>query len=312
MRFLPLLLRRVESEAGDRRARTRGRGRDSRGRGLRLEPLEDRSLLAVALNWSGPGAVLSLTENVPGATPAIVISEPSPNVSLLTDRSGRRACLRRRLHDHGDRPDLRERRFAHHVAVRHDRHQRCANNYLAVQAALPGDSLTLGPIRDSLGGIGSIAASAESIAVPGVSTYGYSSNGNVDLRATGNLTVDSGAIIQTGSGTILLAADVKADGGGDDGVGTLSIGPGHGLELDQFHGRRHYAARRRRQRRHQCQAGVGRWGAFTTPTATLTGLNYPEALAFDSSDNLYVANWGNDTVSKFAPGSTTPTPRSPG
>ena len=33
----------------------------------------------------------------------------------------------------------------------------------------------------------------------------------------------------------------------------------------------------------------------------------PEALAFDTSGNLYVANYGNNTVSKFAPGSTTPT-----
>ena len=32
----------------------------------------------------------------------------------------------------------------------------------------------------------------------------------------------------------------------------------------------------------------------------------PWALAFDSSGNLYVANDGNNTVSKFAPGSTTP------
>ncbi len=45
----------------------------------------------------------------------------------------------------------------------------------------------------------------------------------------------------------------------------------------------------------------------TTPTATLTGLNYPIALAFDSSGNLYVANEAGTTVSKFAPGSTTPT-----
>ena len=30
----------------------------------------------------------------------------------------------------------------------------------------------------------------------------------------------------------------------------------------------------------------------TTPTATLTGLNDPSALAFDSSGNLYVANYG--------------------
>ena len=31
------------------------------------------------------------------------------------------------------------------------------------------------------------------------------------------------------------------------------------------------------------------------------------ALAFDASGNLYVANYGNGTVSEFAPGSTTPT-----
>ena len=46
----------------------------------------------------------------------------------------------------------------------------------------------------------------------------------------------------------------------------------------------------------------------TTPTATLTGLTHPDALAFDSSGNLYVANCsGSNTVSEFAPGSTTPT-----
>ena len=43
---------------------------------------------------------------------------------------------------------------------------------------------------------------------------------------------------------------------------------------------------------------------------TLTGLIRPFALAFDGSGNLYVANSGN-TVSKFAPGSTTPRRPSP-
>ena len=42
-------------------------------------------------------------------------------------------------------------------------------------------------------------------------------------------------------------------------------------------------------------------------TATLAGLDAPIALAFDSSGNLYVANYGNDTVSEVAPGNTTPT-----
>ena len=33
----------------------------------------------------------------------------------------------------------------------------------------------------------------------------------------------------------------------------------------------------------------------------------PIALAFDASGNLFVANSGDNTVSEFAPGSTTPT-----
>ena len=56
----------------------------------------------------------------------------------------------------------------------------------------------------------------------------------------------------------------------------------------------------------------GQYLLSTTPTATLTGLTNPRGLAFDASGNLYVANYGNNTVSKFAPGSTTPAPPSPG
>ena len=41
------------------------------------------------------------------------------------------------------------------------------------------------------------------------------------------------------------------------------------------------------------------------PSATLIGLSYPQALAFDGSGDLYVANQGNGTVSEFAWGSTT-------
>ena len=49
----------------------------------------------------------------------------------------------------------------------------------------------------------------------------------------------------------------------------------------------------------------------TTPTSTLTGVDWPDALAIDAHGNLFVANndpYGiNNTVSMFAPGSTTPT-----
>src|SRR5262249_42047326 len=52
-----------------------------------------------------------------------------------------------------------------------------------------------------------------------------------------------------------------------------------------------------------------------TPSATFTGLDGPDALAFDALGNLYVANAGNNTVSVFNNafgvvfgfGSTTPT-----
>ena len=43
------------------------------------------------------------------------------------------------------------------------------------------------------------------------------------------------------------------------------------------------------------------------PSAMLSGLDQPTALAFDHSGNLYVANFSGNTVSEFAPGSTTPT-----
>src|SRR5262249_55860326 len=49
----------------------------------------------------------------------------------------------------------------------------------------------------------------------------------------------------------------------------------------------------------------------TPPTATLSGLDGPGALAFDAQGNLFVTNAGRNgdgtTVSGFVPGSTTPT-----
>ncbi|HEY5311398.1 MAG TPA: autotransporter-associated beta strand repeat-containing protein, partial [Pirellulales bacterium] len=52
-------------------------------------------------------------------------------------------------------------------------------------------------------------------------------------------------------------------------------------------------------------------GMSASPSATFTGLGAPEGMAFDSSGNLYAANYeaggAGTTVSVFAPGSTTPT-----
>jgi hypothetical protein len=51
-------------------------------------------------------------------------------------------------------------------------------------------------------------------------------SGNVDLTAAGALTVASGALLETGTGKISLAAGVNADGTGSSGGGVLSIGHG--------------------------------------------------------------------------------------
>ena len=136
----------------------------------------------------------------------------------------------------------------------------------------------------------------------------FITNASVSLKAAGNLTVDNGATIQTGSGNISLSADVKADGTGDDGTGTLSIGAGAmvtttgqitlrgaDIEIDT-----------------SANPAVIGGQLSATASATLTGLNNPKALAFDSSGNLYVANGGNNTVSKFARGAPRPAPPSPG
>ena len=44
----------------------------------------------------------------------------------------------------------------------------------------------------------------------------------------------------------------------------------------------------------------------TTLSETLTGLNQPDAMAFDSSGDLFVTNSGGNTVTEYAPGSDTP------
>ena len=45
-----------------------------------MEALEDRLAPAVQLTYGGPGVVLGLRELAGGATPAVTVSEPAPNL----------------------------------------------------------------------------------------------------------------------------------------------------------------------------------------------------------------------------------------
>ena len=287
-------------------------GRGGASRKLRIESLESRRLLAVTLSWYGAGTPLNLTEGVSGATPAITISEPSPNESVLEINLGAG-------HAFASGSTLSQNGLTYQNAGSPTTSQYAtvniglANNVSSLAAALPGDYLTLGPIRDLQGGVESITASAATIEVTGIDTLaanGSSGQGNVSLAATGNLTVDPGAIVQTGTGTLSLAADVQSNGAGDDGAGTLSIGAGATVTSTNSSSSaitlRGAAVNIDTSANPAVVGGARSLG--TTSTATLAGLEGPGAMVVDASGNLYVANADNGyySVSKFAPGATAP------
>ena len=255
---------------------------------------------STTLTWAGPGNVLSLTESISGNTPAITISEPTTGVSLLkidlgagcVFAAGSTISATGLTYQNAGSPTSSEYAMID-IST--------AGNVSSLVATLPGDGLTLGPIRDTNGGLGSITASAGTIEVTGISTT--SVNGNVNLAATANLTVDPGDNILTGTGMISLAADVNANGTGDDGVGTLSIDAG--AVVDSTNSSANAITLRGAAVNIDTSANpafVGsQYSQTTAPVATLAGLLFPLALAFDAGGSLYVVN-SNNTVSKFAPG----------
>ena len=101
-------------------------------------------MLAVSLN--GPGGRLSLTENTSGATPTIIISEPSPNVSQLkidlgaghVFASGSTTSVTGLTYQNAGSPTTSQFAIIN-IGL--------TNNVSALAATLPGDGLTLG--RDS-------------------------------------------------------------------------------------------------------------------------------------------------------------------
>jgi sugar lactone lactonase YvrE len=190
-----------------------------------------------------------------------------------------------------------------------------AGNVSTLQADLTGDALVLGPIINLLGGLGNVNASAGAIRVTGLDTS-HASAGNVDLRAAGDLTVGSpvlpyGAVLDTGMGTLALAADVSADGSGNNGAGTLTVQPGSVVVSENVGSG---AITLRGAAAHLgTSAGPALVGARSVLRSTVipfvtTDLAGPTGLAFDANGDLYVTNYDNNTVSRVAAGTSTATP----
>ena len=137
-------------------------------RSLTIEPLEDRRLLSVTLNWSGAFSGLNLTEGAAGTTPTVTISEPSSSANLLKIDLGASNFF-----DAGSTPASTGLSYqfgspatSHYATIDISE----TDNITSLMATLPGDALTLGQIRDLNAGIGSITASAATIEVTGIDT----------------------------------------------------------------------------------------------------------------------------------------------
>ena len=122
---------------------------------------------------------------------------------------------------------------------------------------------------------------------------GGTANTQIDVTARTNLTVAAGATIDSGTSTLSLGADLNADGTGNDGVGTLSIDAG--ATVTSTNPTASAITLRGADINIDTSAdpavvGASQGKLSTTPTATFNGLDDPDALAFDSSGNVYVAN----------------------
>jgi hypothetical protein len=262
---------------------------------------------AVALNWSGPGSAVSLAQGTAGAAPTVVISEPSSNVLKIDLGQGylfantSTTTATGLSYQYAGSPTTSQYATIDISSI---------GNVSSLVATLPGDDLAFDSLPDSSGGLDGIAADAGSVEVEGTGIS--SASASVDLRATGNVTVDAGADIQTGIGTIYLAADVNANGTGNDGLGTLSIGASASVTSTNP------AANAITLRGANVNIDTSAHPAIVqaqgsrsmTLAATLTGLSGPCALALDANGDLYVADEDGGvgtTVSEFTPGATTPT-----
>nr|WP_303652791.1 Ig-like domain repeat protein [Paludisphaera mucosa] len=125
---------------------------------------------------------------------------------------------------------------------------------------------------------------------------GGDANTALTVTAREGLVVAGGAVVNTGAGALSLAADVKADETGDDGVGTLHIGAGSAVYAATI-------ALRGADIDVDASADVGSRSSLVSKDLahSADGLSTPLGQAFDSAGNLYVANYGNNTISKITP-----------
>ena len=187
----------------------------------RVEHLEDRLVPAVQLTYGGPGTPLQLVENSSGSTPTVSLSDSF--TPILTINLGANTFDGMSTHSAAGLTyqNTGSPGTSHTAAIDISR----LNNISTLQALLTGDALSVGIIADMRGGLGAIAASAATINVTSLNTS-YATPGNVSLQAAGGLTVNSNGLIDTGNGTISLAADVNADGTGNANTNPLTIASG--------------------------------------------------------------------------------------
>ena len=121
----------------------------------------------------------------------------------------------------------------------------------------------------------------------------------IDVTARGNLMVANGATIISGNSvfsTLSLGADLTPSGAGDDGIGTLTIGASDRLYATNMNLRGADV---------DIDPTALVLGLSGTPSTILTGGEGPWSMAFDASGNLFVADYYDNTVAEFAPGSST-------
>ncbi len=138
---------------------------------------------------------------------------------------------------------------------------------------------------------------------------GSSANTNLDATARNALTIVANATIDTGLGTISLAADANADGTGNANTGNLAIQSGaivvsanpspsaitlggYDIDIDTS--------------AHPAVVGARRTLSSTVSGFVTSGVTNPGGLAFDSNGDLFIVNSG--IVSEVAAGSSTATP----